>query len=1058
SIITLALLGKKERVGYLSDLNLNIDTTLEINELDIYETKQLFTKNNNLDKIAIVNYLLTNESISNYSYGFKIKYYDKVFRNSDIYGVYPNIDNILSNNTFIREIKISENGSPFGNLVSTKFIDFDKIDNINYILKLKYNFILLGIILLIILSICVCFVYKADIYNFTIKLDVILKRNKILVSIICAIVAVIIISIIILAFLGKKERVGYLSDFNLNIDKTLKINGFNINETRQLFTIEDKLDEMSITNYIFTNVSITNYSYDFRLKCYSKVFRDSAVYDVYPTLNNVPEYIKLAKITNSSGEIFDDLISSKIINVEKIDNINYILKLKYNFILLGIILLIILSIYICYIFRFNIYELIIRYKNIIFYRQEEKDNKSNLYIYVIIIFLPIIFLFYQYIVSSYSYFFANDSSLTYIRDIIAVHNNIIPDHILHPNMIPLVIYEYIIIPFGTFFNIIPDIHLSNLKNTFNPYMNYAEVTEYVLLISKIISVIFMVILYLLILNFLKLSNFIKNKFILFITLLSIFIFLSINKFLFDGYVYYGTVIRYETTGILLSSLSLCFIILTSNYDIDSFKHRFYIIISGFLIGGGILSKILVGAWAIPIAIIYLILNIDKYYNYKSNKDIKLRGISIFLVIFTIVLILFNILVYYRFTNQLVAKVSFIDLIDTKKLIYFQMFMPLFFILISIYIILLNYNIIKLYYSIKVLSYNFVLFVVSCILAILFALLLPKGLDVLIITYLNSYAGGSILVTQSLSSHVGASTNAIKYLLFIFAFLLIMLFTLVKNKNKIIKNVFITKILLSIILVFISFIFTKILRNTNYDTPISYSIFYISLSVLIGNLFITKYRTILFLPLLIFIIFTSFTGILNLKDYIDYKYNFIGYNGIGSANNYYLKGWRLLDYYNGELVTPYSSDEEWRYMFDWSRDTKSIKRLLKNVRISNNELEDSIIAVEGSLVSKDKNYYISKIDYNLNGGLLLPLIDNNNIVYVREDYSFYFITDKKDIKENEKIKYVDYDFYINDKKYFVYKLDGIIISIYNEDMKFNFKKNRDFNTGFILINSKSPKGL
>ena len=721
-------------------------------------------------------------------------------------------------------------------------------------------------------------------------------------------------------------------------------------------------------------------------------------------------------------------------------------------------LLIILAIYICYIFRFNIYKFIIKYKNLIFYKQDGKNNKSNLYIYVIIIFLPIIFIFYQYIVSSYPYFFANDSSLIYIKDIISVCNNIIPDHLLHPNMIPLVIYEYIIIPFGRFFNIIPDIHLCNLQNTFNPYMNYAEVTEYVLLISKIASIVFMVILYLVIVNFLKLSHFIKNKYILFITLLSIFIVLSINEFLFDGYVYYGTVIRYETTGILLSSLSLYFIILTSNYDIDSFKHRFYIIISGFLIGGGILSKILVGAWAIPIAIIYLILNIDKYYNYKLNKNIELRSLSIFLIVFTITLILFNIIVYYRLKNQLIAQNSYIGLIDTKKLIYFQILIPLFFVLMSIYTILLNYNIIKLHYSIKVLSYNFVLFSVSCILVILLALLLPKGLDVLMITYLNSYAGGSILVTQKLSSHVKDSTNAIRYLLLNFAFLSIVLFILIKNKNKIIKNVFITKILLSVILVFISFIFTKILRNTNYDTPISYSIFYISLSVLIGNLFMTKYRTILFFPFLIFIILSSFAGILNLKDYIDNKYNLIGYNGIGSGNNYYLKGWRVLDYYNGELITSYSSDEEWTYMFNWSRDTKSIKRLLKNVRISNNELDDSIIAIEGSKISKDKNYHISKIDDNLNGSLLLPLIDDNSIVYAREDYSFYFITDKKDIKENEKIRYVDYNFYINDKKYFVYKLNAVITNIYSADMKFNFKKGEDFNRGFILISDKFSKGL
>ena len=65
------------------------------------------------------------------------------------------------------------------------------------------------------------------------------------------------------------------------------MNGLNIENTKQLFTIDNKLDEISITNYIFTNTSIINYSYDFKIKYYSKVFRDSFIYDVYPDLNNL---------------------------------------------------------------------------------------------------------------------------------------------------------------------------------------------------------------------------------------------------------------------------------------------------------------------------------------------------------------------------------------------------------------------------------------------------------------------------------------------------------------------------------------------------------------------------------------------------------------------------------------------------------------------------------------------------------------------------------------------------------------------------------------------------
>ena len=102
ALITLQILGSKERVGYLSDFE------------------------------------IIEKSDSNYIYNFRIRYYDKIFRNSDIYGVYPITNNLPE---YITEIKMNELGSPFGSLVSTKIIEEEKIDNINYILRLKIIFV-----------------------------------------------------------------------------------------------------------------------------------------------------------------------------------------------------------------------------------------------------------------------------------------------------------------------------------------------------------------------------------------------------------------------------------------------------------------------------------------------------------------------------------------------------------------------------------------------------------------------------------------------------------------------------------------------------------------------------------------------------------------------------------------------------------------------------------------------------------------------------------------------------------------------------------------------------
>ena len=142
TLITFHILGSKERVGYLSDFE------------------------------------IIEGSKSNYIYNFRIRYYDKVFRNSDIYGVYL-ITNSLPE--YIKEIKMNELGSPFGIIISDKIIEEEKIDNIKYILRLKI--ILVFILLAIVLYSLVFFEFtRIDLFNllklFIRKLKLINIKNK----------------------------------------------------------------------------------------------------------------------------------------------------------------------------------------------------------------------------------------------------------------------------------------------------------------------------------------------------------------------------------------------------------------------------------------------------------------------------------------------------------------------------------------------------------------------------------------------------------------------------------------------------------------------------------------------------------------------------------------------------------------------------------------------------------------------------------------------------------------------------------------------------------------
>ena len=193
-------------------------------------------------------------------------------------------------------------------------------------MKLKYNIILIYIAILLIY---ICLIYRHNIYNFFKNL--IVMRNKKLISKICfIIISIIIVSIIVLAFLGKKDRLGYLSEFKINTYHTLELNGLNTNETKQLFTVDNMLDETSINNFIFTNTSITNYSYDFRIKYYSKIFRNSDIYGVYPNLNNLPQYIKSIKMYDNTGTPFGYLTSAKELKYDDKIDTQYYLMLNFN--------------------------------------------------------------------------------------------------------------------------------------------------------------------------------------------------------------------------------------------------------------------------------------------------------------------------------------------------------------------------------------------------------------------------------------------------------------------------------------------------------------------------------------------------------------------------------------------------------------------------------------------------------------------------------------------------------------------------------------------------------
>ena len=107
-----------------------------------------------------------------------------------------------------------------------------------------------------------------------------MKNNKLFLKIYISILSICILTLIVLLILGNITRVGYLTEFNFDqyhVNGTLELNGIDADEINKLFTIDGKLDNNSLINYIFTNENITNYSYVFRIHTYCTFFSQNKV-------------------------------------------------------------------------------------------------------------------------------------------------------------------------------------------------------------------------------------------------------------------------------------------------------------------------------------------------------------------------------------------------------------------------------------------------------------------------------------------------------------------------------------------------------------------------------------------------------------------------------------------------------------------------------------------------------------------------------------------------------------------------------------------------------------
>lgn len=282
ALIIIAILGHKNRIGYFGDFGIDndhINATLKMNGL--LNLKYNFIIDGQLDEEAIKQFILTNDSITNYSYSFRIKYYNKVFRNSDIYNVYIDTNKIFKENNFIKKIEMLGNGSPYGEMITSKKIE-EKVDNINYYLKIKTSLLLLIAFLLFLYFIFQKRFREKLSYIINTIISFFMKYKKYVIVFYSSLIIIFILFLIIISNIKHKSK---LTDVELiNKSNAGYIYKAKIEKYNNLFHIKNNtitLNNTNIIKYYGYSLEITNKPESYSIENTNNYYTDNNSFIIY---------------------------------------------------------------------------------------------------------------------------------------------------------------------------------------------------------------------------------------------------------------------------------------------------------------------------------------------------------------------------------------------------------------------------------------------------------------------------------------------------------------------------------------------------------------------------------------------------------------------------------------------------------------------------------------------------------------------------------------------------------------------------------------------------------
>ena len=603
--------------------------------------------------------------------------------------------------------------------------------------------------------------------------------------------------------------------------------------------------------------------------------------------------------------------------------------------------------------------------------------KNNLFL----IFLPVFLISYIVIGANYPYYSAWDSSVVYAIDSLIVGSNQPPDHLFHPNSIPLIFNRYIFLPTAKFLGIIQISSMKELLNHSNPYLPFVETTNFLINIGYLYIIIFLITVYRIYSKILATTiGYFRGLQNIILVVLIILVSLT-----WGNLPYFIFWIRYESIGLVFWVLALYCIIQAAE---SPTQIRFFII-SGVFSGFSILSKIqfLAGVCVFPLLFCSLI----NWHSISSKKN-ESRYLVILASLIFIGISLIHYLSYTSFVQKSIISAAFVDTLSSHN------FAPIFPIITFCY---LSFVIYLLFIKTKAITlaipylFRFTLFLTGIVSPLLLSLLLgtsyKERTGALYLTYIYSFMFGQ--KSAGYTSHP-AFISLLPLLIPVIFLFFILVYP--KFKTIFLQN-FQNRISISFslgTLFFLQIAIALILRPDAAKDGMIKDL-WIGLSVVITW---RIFATLIPAKKIFYMIGFSATLLFSYQLHSLLNYHKLNYDYTSRQADYYYSTpmWKAFSYgyrseqYRTLIQRSYPTAESWQYVFQWSQQLAALKLLLNQVfRSSSFSLSNSSIAFKSSILFNKES--IVTISASLNGAMLVPYTSPVLNITPRADYDFYLIS-------------------------------------------------------------------